>query len=67
METKEILKGILMHFIKEKDNIIGILSTLRTEKQQIEMIEWIEKNYKKTELTTDMIITQALKIAHLEE
>lgn len=67
MEMKEILKNTLMHFIKEKEDIIGILSTLRTEKQQEEMMEWIIANCKKKDLNTEMIIDQALKIAHLEK
>lgn len=66
MNLKKILAGLLLNFMKEKDDIRGTIMLLRTDKQKIEMIEWLIEN-KDNDLNTDKIITKALKICHLEE
>ena len=66
MDLTKILAGLLVNFMKEKDNIKGTIALLRTDKQKEQMIDWILKN-QNNNLNTDKIITQALKIAHLEK
>lgn len=66
MNLTKILAGLLVNFMKEEDNIKGTIMLLRTNKQKIEMIEWLIEN-KDNGLNTDKILTKALKICHLEE
>ena len=54
-KIQQDLLTLLMHYIKNKDTIIGIMLFLNTDENRLEMIHYIVDNMKKTNITEEMI------------
>lgn len=59
-EIQKQLIQLLTKFIKDETSIEGIMLTIKTEKQQEEMIDYIIEN--KEKIDKKMIITKALDL-----
>ena len=62
-EIQKQLTQLLTKFIKDETSIVGIMLTLKTEKQQEQMIDYIIEN--KNKLDKEMIMTKMFDLINI--